>query len=341
MADKLTENAIEQLAIELLVKQGYSYTHGTELVPDTAHPERTSFSEVFLEGRLRAAVARLNPSIPLDAQEQAVKEVLRISPLELLVANETFHKLLTNGVEVEYQHGGRTKGDKVWLVDYNQPGANDCLVVNQFTIIENHVNKRPDLILFINGLPLVVIELKNAARENATVRSAYEQLQTYKNTTPSLFVANGLLVASDGLEVRMGSLSADYTRFMSWKTANGKQEASHLVSQLETLIRGVLSPATLLELIRHFTVFEKTRKEDPKTGLTTVETVKKIAAYHQFYAVKKAVDSTLYATDAEGSRKGGVVWHAQGSGKSLSMVFYGCFTRASWCWPWIIPALWC
>jgi len=207
-------------------------------------------------------------------------------------------------------------------VDYNQPGANDCLVVNQFTIIENHVNKRPDLILFINGLPLVVIELKNTASENATVRSAYEQLQTYKNTIPSLFVANGLLVASDGLEVRMGSLSAGYTRFMSWKTADGKQEASHLVSQLETLIRGVLSPATLLELIRHFTVFEKTRKEDPKTGPNTVETVKKIAAYRQFYAVKKAVDSTLYATDAEGSRKGGVVWQTQGSGKSLSMVFY-------------------
>lgn len=322
MADKLTENAIEQLAIELLVKQGYSYTHGAELAPDAAHPERASFSDVFLDGQLRDAVARTNPSIPLDAQEQAVKEVLRISPLELLAANESFHKLLTNGVEVEYQHEGRTKGDKVWLVDFDHFDANDCLVVNQFTMIENHINKRPDLILFINGLPLVVIELKNPASENATVRSAYEQLQTYKNTIPSLFVANGLLVASDGLEARMGSLSAGFTRFMAWKTADGKQEASHLVSQLETMIRGVLSPATLLELIRHFTVFEKIRKEDPKTGLTTVETVKKIAAYHQFYAVKKAVESTLYATDAEGSRKGGVVWHTQGSGKSLSMVFY-------------------
>ncbi len=322
MSDKLTESAIENLAIELLAKQGYSYTYGAELAPDAANPERASFSEVFLEGRLRTAVARLNPSIPLDAQEQAVKEVLRISPLELLAANEGFHKLLTNGVEVEYQHEGRTKGDTVWLVDFDRPDGNDCLVVNQLTITENHINKRPDLILFINGLPLVVIELKNAASENATVRSAYEQLQTYKNTIPSLFVANGLLVASDGLEARMGSLSAGYTRFMAWKTADGKQEASPLVSQLETLIRGVLSPATLLELIRHFTVFEKTRREDPKSGLTTVETVKKITAYHQFYAVKKAVESTLYATDAEGSRKGGVVWHTQGSGKSLSMVFY-------------------
>ncbi|MEJ1488722.1 MAG: type I restriction endonuclease subunit R, partial [Candidatus Sedimenticola sp. (ex Thyasira tokunagai)] len=255
-------------------------------------------------------------------REQAIKEVLRVSPVELQAANETFHRLLTDGVEVEFQHEGRTRGDKVWLVDYSDPAANDCLVVNQFTIIENQINKRPDLILFVNGLPLVVIELKNAASENATVRSAYEQLQTYKNTVPSLFVTNGLLIASDGLEARMGSLSAGFSRFMAWKTADGQQEASRLVSQMETLIQGVLSPAILLELLRHFTVFEKSRREDPKTGLTTVETVKKIAAYHQFYAVKKAVESTLVATGIDGSRKGGVVWHTQGSGKSLSMVFY-------------------
>jgi len=211
------------LAIELLVKQGYSYTHGTELAPDAAHPERASFSEVFLEGRLRAAVAQLNPLIPLDAQEQAIKEVLRISPLELLAANESFHKLLTNGVEVEYRHEGRTKGDKVWLVDFDRPDVNDCLAVNQFTTVENHVNKRPDLILFINGLPLVVIGLKNAASEHATAWSAYEQLQTYKSTLPRLFVAKGLLVASDGLAARIGSLSAEYTRFMAWKTADGEK----------------------------------------------------------------------------------------------------------------------
>lgn len=322
MTDKLTESAIENLAIELLIKQDYSYIHGAELAPDTDRPERASFADVILEGRLREAVARINPTIPADAQEQAVKEVLSVSPLELLSANETFHRLLTDGVEVEYQHEGRTRGDKVWLVDFDDPGSNDCLVVNQFTVIENHVNKRPDLILFINGLPLVVIELKNAASENATVRSAYQQLKTYKNTIPSLFVPNGLLVASDGLEARMGSLSAGFTRFMAWKTSDGRQEASHLISQLETLIQGVLAPATLLELIRHFTVFEKSRRDDAKTGLTTVETVKKIAAYHQFYAVKKAVDSTLEATGIDGSRKGGVVWHTQGSGKSLSMVFY-------------------
>ncbi|ADE14067.1 type I site-specific deoxyribonuclease, HsdR family [Nitrosococcus halophilus Nc 4] len=331
MSDKLTESAIENLAIELLANQGYQYLHGADLAPDAPNPGRPSFGDEFLVGRLQDAVARLNPTIPPDAQEQAIKEILRLavetgSTRELLAANEAFHRLLTNGVEVEFQHEGRTKGDKVWLVDFANPAANDCLVVNQFTVTtksgHGHVNKRPDLVLFINGLPLVVVELKNAASENATVRSAYEQLQTYKHAIPSLFLANGLLVASDGLEARMGSLSAGFSRFMAWKTTDGKKEASHRVGQLETLIQDVLKPATLLELIRHFTVFEKSRREDPKTGLTTVETVKKTAAYHQFYAVKKAVESTLHATGTDGSRKGGVVWHTQGSGKSLSMVFY-------------------
>ncbi len=322
MSDKLTESAIENLAVELLVKQGYSYIHGADLAPDAPKPERSSFSNVLLEGRLRAAVARLNPSIPLVAQEQAIKAVQNVHAPELLASNEAFHKLLTDGVEVEYQFEGRTKGDKVWLVDFANPTDNDCLVVNQFTIIENHVNRRPDLILFINGLPLVVIELKNAANENATIKSAYTQLQNYKQAIPSLFVFNGLLVASDGLEARMGSLSAGFSRFMTWKSADGKQEASHLVSQLETLIQGALGPATLLELIRHFTVFEKESHEDTKTGLITMTTMKKIGAYHQYYAVRDAVESTLAATGVDGDRKAGVVWHTQGSGKSLSMVFY-------------------
>lgn len=322
MTDKLNEDAIEQFAIELLSQQGYSYAHGPDLAPDGDHPERKSFTDVVLNERLRTAVARINPTIPHDAREQAIKAVQNVHVPELLASNEAFHRLLTDGVEVEYQHEGRTKGDKVWLVDFNSPADNDCLVVNQFTIIENQVNKRPDLILFINGLPLVVIELKNAVSENATLKSAYTQLQNYKQAIPSLFLFNGLLVASDGLEARMGSLSAGFSRFMTWKSADGKSEASHLVSQLETLIRGALGPATLLELIRHFTVFEKESHEDPKTGLTTVTTVKKVGAYHQYYAVRKAVESTLLATGAEGSRKGGVVWHTQGSGKSLSMVFY-------------------
>ncbi len=343
MDDKLNENAIERYAIQHLEAQGYQYIHGPDLAPDGEAPERASYADVILADRLRSAIARINPTVPMDAQEQAIKEVLNAHAPELLASNEAFHRLLTEGVEVEYQYEGRTKGDKVWLVDFANPEANDCLVVNQFTIIEDHVNKRPDLILFINGLPLVVIELKNAANENATLKSAFTQLRNYKSAIPSLFTYNGLLVASDGLEARMGSLSAGFSRFMTWKSPHpgplpqGEGEKAPLPEgegfgvraisaikepELQTLIQGALGPATLLELIRHFTVFEKESREDAKTGLITVETVKKVAAYHQFYAVRKAVESTIQATGTDGSRKGGVVWHTQGSGKSLSMVFY-------------------
>jgi len=257
--------------------------------------------------------------------------------------------MLTEGVKVSYQKDGNPRGDLVWLVDFDNPENNNFVVVNQFTVIENGVNKRPDVVLFVNGLPLVVIELKNAADANASVKSAYRQLQTYKATIPNLFTYNGLMVISDGLEAKAGSLSAGLSRFMSWKTADGKEEASHLVSQLETLIKGMLNKRTLLDLIRHFIVFEKSKSHDPKTGVVTIETVKKLAAYHQYYAVNRAVESTLRATgyvlekqtpvsqvmedpasygvagvktQPTGDRKGGVVWHTQGSGKSLSMVFY-------------------
>ncbi|MBN7798745.1 type I restriction endonuclease subunit R [Parahaliea mediterranea] len=335
----LNEDAIEQLAIERLVELGYDYRHGPDIAHDGENPERTSYADVVLVERLRAAVARINPDIPAEAREQAVKEALGTHAPELLAANEVFHRLLTDGVEVTYQHDGETRGDKVWLVDFDaqgsasvaggrtpgatdKPDLNDYLVVNQFTIVENNTNKRPDLILFVNGLPLAVLELKNAANENATIRSAFEQLQTYKNAIPGLFTYNGLLVVSDGHKARMGSLSAGFSRFMAWKTTESESEAGKYTPQLETLIGAALTPATLLELIRHFTVFARSSKEDPDTGLTTVETVKMIAAYHQFYAVGKAVTSTLHAADTEGSRKAGVVWHTQGSGKSLSMVFY-------------------
>jgi len=236
--------------------------------------------------------------------------------------NEQFHRWLVEGVDVLYQRAGRQVGDKVWLVDFHRPDNNEFLVVNQFTVIEQQQNKRPDLVLFVNGLPLVVMELKNPAAEQATVRKAYDQLQTYKGTIPSLFTYNAFMVASDGLEARAGTLSAGYSRFMAWKTKDGLREASPFVSQLEVLIEGMLKKETLLDLIRHFIVFEQVRKEDPQTGLTMMETVKKLAAYHQYYAVNKAVASTQRAASQTGDRKAGVIWHTQGSGKSLSMVFY-------------------
>jgi len=346
---RITENVIEEFCIELLEKQGYEYIYAPDIAPDSDNPQRSSFEDVLLSSRLTDTVARINPTIPHDIQQEAIKEIARIHSPELLTNNERFHRMLTEGVKVSYQKEGSQRGDLVWLVDFANPENNDFVVANQLTVIENGVNKRPDVVLFINGLPLVVIELKNAADENASVRSAYKQLQTYKATIPSLFTYNGLMIISDGLEAKAGSLSAGLSRFMAWKTADGKEEASHLVSQLETLIKGMLNKATLLDLIRHFIVFEKSKTEDPKTGVVTIETVKKLAAYHQYYAVNRAVESTLRATghtleqqtpvsqvmedpasygvagvknQPKGDRKGGVVWHTQGSGKSLSMVFF-------------------
>ncbi|RCW92416.1 type I restriction endonuclease subunit R [Winogradskyella arenosi] len=319
---KITENDIELYAIEELENLGYSYIYGPDIAPDTDAQERTSFDQVILTERLQKAIDRINPSIPSNAKEDALKQVLRIGTPDLLTDNETFHKMLTEGINVTYQKDGSQRGDIVKLVDFDTVNNNEFNVINQFTVIEDNNNKRPDVILFINGLPLVVVELKNAVDENATIRSAYKQIQTYKATIPSLFTYNSILVISDGTEAKAGSLSAGFTRFMSWKTADGESEASHLIPEMETLINGMLNKETVLDLIRHFIVFEKSKKEDLKTGITTIETVKKIAAYHQYYAVNKAVKSTQLASVEDGDRKGGVVWHTQGSGKSLSMVFY-------------------
>ena len=319
---KITESAIEEFAIELLEKQGYEYIYAPDIAPDSDTPQRASFEDVLLIDRLSAAVARINPDIPADARTDAVKQIQRLTSPELISNNEAFHRMLTEGITVNYQKDGHKRGDLVWLIDFNNPENNDFVVSNQFTVIEEGVNKRPDVILFINGLPLVVIELKNPADENATVKSAFKQLQTYKYAIPGLFTYNSLMVISDGLEARAGSLSAELSRFMAWKTSDGETEASPLIGQMETLIKGMLNTKTLLDIIRHFIVFEKSKKEDRVTGVITIETVKKLAAYHQYYAVNKAVENTIKAASETGDRKGGVVWHTQGSGKSLSMVFY-------------------
>ncbi|OAI24521.1 MULTISPECIES: type I restriction endonuclease subunit R [Methylomonas] len=354
---KLTESAIEELALDLFQQLGYSYLYGPDIAPDGEHQERQHYDEVLLVGRLEAALKRINPTVSHDVLQAALKDVQRVHSPDLLANNETFHRLLTEGVKVSYQHEGAERGGLVSLIDFANPDNNDFVVVNQFTVIENHQNKRPDLLLFVNGIPLVIIELKNATDENATIKSAYKQLDTYKHTIPCLFTSNALLVITDGLEAKAGSLSAGYSRFMAWKTADGKVEASHLVSQLETLIKGMLNKTTLLDLLRHFIVFEKSIREDkvngaaregtlgcPDTGIISIHTVKKVAAYHQYYAVNAAVASTLRAADMgevllvqenpasyglpgvtqqpRGDKKAGVVWHTQGSGKSLSMVFY-------------------
>lgn len=323
---KLTESLIENFAIELFQRLGCEYIYAPDIAPDSENPVRSSFEEVILIERLTKAVRRINASLPADVVDEAIKTVLRIASPDTLANNEQFHRLLTEGVPVTIHKEGSERGERVWLVDFEYPEQNDFVVANQYTIIENGHNKRPDVILFVNGLPLVVVELKNAADANATIQSAHRQIETYKQAIPSLFNYNSLVVISDGLDARAGSLSAGFSRFMAWKSEDGKAEASKLVSQLEVMIKGMLNKETLLDLIRSFTVFEKSKSEDPKTGITTIKTVKKIAAYHQYYAVNKAVESTIRATgfndDTNADRKAGVVWHTQGSGKSLSMVFY-------------------
>src|SRR5574344_112349 len=497
MNNKITESVIEKFTINLLETQGYQYIYGPDIAPDSEAPlplgeagvrvsARRSYEDVLLLDRLKTAVGRINPSVPADACEDAIKQIQRLASPDLIANNEAFHRLLTEGINVTYQKNGTTRGDLVWIIDFQNPDNNDFLVLNQYTIIENHNNKRPDVILFVNGLPLVVIELKNPADENATINSAFRQLQTYKQIIPSLFPYNAFLIISDGLEAKAGTLSAGLSRFMAWKTVNGKIEASHLVNQMEILIQGMLNKATLLDLVRHFIVFERSTKLTPSLnpsrregghyragmnyagmieqirelrknqtkaeeifwalvrnkqflglkfrrqhqighyivdffcnsekvviefdgsvhelpeqqkkdkkrdkyltslgnkvlrfcneellnkpenvlnkienslspsgrdgregGITTVTTIKKLAAYHQYYAVNRAVESTLRASgyvkkdpvgnalrvcespesyglpsvkkQPIGDKKGGVIWHTQGSGKSLSMVFY-------------------
>ncbi|MBX2908883.1 MAG: type I restriction endonuclease subunit R [Chitinophagales bacterium] len=318
----ITENIIEQSAIEILQSQGWEYANGKEISPEGLFCERENFSQIVLLNRIRTAIAKINPAIPLDAQEAAVQKVLRIASPDLLHNNEEFHRLLVEKVKIPYQENGYERSHEVALIDFEHPANNQFLVVNQYTIIENNQNKRPDVLLFVNGLPLVVIELKNAASENADIKSAYQQIQTYKAIIPSLFTYNAICILSDGLECKAGSVSADLSRYMTWKTADGIKEASRFKPQLETLLKGMLQPSTLLDLVRNFIVFEKSKKEDAKTGLIQIQTVKKLAAYHQFFAVNKAVQSTVNASGENGDKRGGVVWHTQGSGKSLSMVFY-------------------
>lgn len=311
MKNSITENEIEEIALNYLQGLGYTYQLGTVISPDGEHPER-QYNEVVLVTRLRDAIDKLNPNISQDAKEDALKKVLRTESPNALINNETFHRYLTDGVDVEMRTESGIRGAKIYIVDFTHPENNEFVAVNQFTVVEGNQNKRPDIILFVNGLPLVVIELKNAVDENANLKSAFNQLQTYKQAIPSLFTYNSLLVISDGWDARCGTITSDYGRFMTWKTKDGQTTADHLQPQMEVMFHGMLNKHTLLDLIRHFIVFEKS---DSKT-------LKKVAAYHQYYAVNKAVESTVTASGSNGDRRGGVIWHTQGSGKSLSMVFF-------------------
>jgi len=312
MAFAVTENQVEQAALQWLRDLGWATAYGPDISPpDTKTPgtERDTYRQVCLHHRLEAAIARLNPHIPAKARDDALRRVRSPDTPALLAANRQVHRWLIEGVPVEYQKDGETRGDRVRLIDFNDPENNDWLAVNQFTVQGPKAERRPDVVLFINGLPLVVVELKNPGDEDADIWGAFNQLQAYKEDIPDLFTYNEVLVISDGILARMGSLTANKERFMTWRTIDG-QTADPLgpMRELETMVHGAFDRRVLLNYIEHFILFED-------DGVL----VKKIAGYHQFHAVLAVVESVRQASAPGGSRKGGVVWHTQGAGKSIEM----------------------
>ncbi len=312
----MTEDQLERETLGWLADVGYTHVLGPDISPDGSAPERSNYTQVVLVERLRQAIARLNPQVPQAAREDALQQVLNLETPVLLAANRHFHRLLVNGVPVQYQKDGETRGDFVYLVDFAHPAANEWLAVNQFSIKGAKHTRRPDIVLFVNGLPLVLLELKNPADMQADIWQAYQQIETYKEQIPDVFQYNEVLVISDGSEALMGALSSDAERFMAWRTVDGvRLDPLGQFNGLETMVRGVLAPAYLLDYLRFFVLFE-----DDGT------LVKKIAGYHQFHAVRAAIDQVLAASRPSSPShikgKGGVVWHTQGSGKSITMACF-------------------
>ncbi len=308
----MTEDQLEQETLAWLQDVGYAHRYGPDIAFDGSSPERADYRQVVLPFRLREAVNRLNLGIPVAAREDAIKQVTDLGIPSLLSANRAFHKLLVGGVPVQYQKDGETRGDFVRLIDWAHPEKNEWWAVNQFTIKGPHKTRRPDIILFVNGLPLVLLELKNPADENANIWKAFDQIETYKEQIAEVFQYNEVLVISDGTDALMGSLSANAERFMAWRTIDGVNlDPLGQFQELQTLVRGVLAPQYLLDYIRYFVLFE----DDGQL-------VKKIAGYHQFHAVRAAIEEVVTASRPGASRKGGVVWHTQGSGKSITMTCF-------------------
>lgn len=308
----MTEDQLEQETLGWLAEVGYTYLYGPTIAHDGESPERGNYRQVVLTERLRSAMAKLNPKVPLAAREDALKQVLELGLPVQLSANRLFHRMLVSGVPVQYQKDGETRGDFVRLIDWADVKANDWLAINQFSILGPKHTRRPDIILFVNGLPLVLLELKNPADVKADLGKAFDQIQTYKEQIPDLFQYNEILVITDGSEARMGSLSADAERFMNWRTIDGETlDPLGQFNELETLVRGALAPEMLLDYLRYFVLFE----DDGRL-------VKKIAGYHQFHAVRAAIQQVVIASRPGGTQKGGVVWHTQGSGKSITMTCF-------------------
>ncbi len=339
MSTRFAESELESTALAWLGSLGWEVAHGPEIAPGEPFAERDDYRDVVLKQRLQDALARLNPDLPFEALEDAFRRLTHPEGATLEARNRAFHRMLVDGVTVEYRRpDGAISGAQARVLDFDDPENNDFLAVNQFTVVEGgpgHARtRRPDIVLFVNGLPLVIVELKNPADEEATIWTAYNQLQTYKAELPTLFAHNELLIISDGLEARMGTLTAGREWFKPWRTISGLRVEDEGVPQLEVLLKGVFDKRRVLELLRDFIVFE-----DDGGNLS-----KKVAGYHQFHAVRVAVEETLRAAglvevEAVGEEHGryeageqhggqpgdgrvGVVWHTQGSGKSLTMVFY-------------------
>ena len=308
----ITEGIVEEAALEYFRALGYHTLPGPLVAPDGASAERISYDQVVLIGRLRETAGRINSNADESMIDAAIKRLLRAESQNALAENYRVHRLLTEGVEVEHRAAdGSVRTSLVWLIDWDDPTNNDWLVVNQFTVVENKRNRRPDVLVFLNGLPLGLVELKNPSDENATLKGAWNQIQTYRNDIPAVFTPNAVAVISDGTSASMSSFSAGWEHYAPWKTIDGREIITNRPA-LEVLIKGVFEPVRLLDLVRDFVVFS-----DESSGL-----VKRVARYHQLWAVNTAVESTIEASGPHGDRRGGVVWHTQGSGKSLEMVLY-------------------
>ena len=308
----LNESTIEHHAIALFKELGYTYAFGPDISPDSDHPERKDYGDTLLLERLRHAIHRLNPEAPKDIREESLRHVQAIAVGGLMTENSLFQQMLVEGVRVAFMVDGEERGSIVRLIDYANPEQNDFLVVNQYTVIHDRVNRRADLVVFLNGLPLGLFELKNMADANATIRKAWNQLQTYQADIPNLMAYNAVLVISDGLKAAVGCLGAPYERFLPWKTIDGQELMQSGDDPLRFLIHGVFEPKRFLDLIHYFIVLSD----------DSHKIIKKMAAYHQFHAAQKALLTTLAAAGIGGDRRGGVVWHTQGSGKSLTMLFF-------------------
>jgi len=295
-----SESVVEQATVVWFEELGYTVFSGPTIAPGELFAERESYGDVVLVKRLRDALGRINPVVPPEAIDEAVRKIIHPETTSLFENNRRFHQMLTDGIAVEYRReDGSIAGDQIFLIDTEEPGNNDWVVVNQFTVIEDKRNRRADVVVFVNGMPLALIELKNPGDENATLRGAFNQLQTYKRDIASIFPYNELLVISDGLGARAGTLTADWERFMPWRTVDGKEVAPKGSLELDVLVKGIFEKRRFLDLIRNFIVFE-----DDGGKLA-----KKVAGYHQFHAVNKAVQCTLRASSVRGDKRAGVIWH--------------------------------